>query len=132
MKALLPKRKFVRSPADELEMIGKFANQNALCFQELQEKDDFSAVRAFREKIERIFQDCDARMSQLLSENIPELTNWASRMRLAREKMDELDRNLVFCGKRQFNWPSVLQAMGMLDALRVGAQQTLGENGVDC
>jgi len=123
-------KEFRRSPLDEFDVINTHARQNTWALANLKESGDFDAVRCFRDVTERLLLTFDKKMVALLSENVYELTTWASRMRLARAKLDVLDRNIPFAGRRQFNWDEVLPAMGLLDALRVGAEQTLSENGL--
>ncbi len=123
-------KKIQRFSPDNYEDIVKTARINAEAFRELQETNNYEAVKFYRKKSEKIFQSFDTDWIRLVGDDQNELTLWAARMRLVRDQLDQLDRSCAFSGKRQFNWDEVLAAMGMLDAVRVATEQTLALNGV--
>jgi hypothetical protein len=120
-----PLKQIQRSPVDTYKQIAQTAQINTWAFAELEEKKDYAAVRLFRDRIEQLFQQFDARMCNLCGDDTNELTLWGARMRIVRDMLDTLDRSLAFVGKRQFNWDQVLAAMGLLSALQVATEQTL-------
>ncbi|MDO8620603.1 MAG: hypothetical protein Q7R64_04630 [bacterium] len=122
------KRRFVRAEVDDYSEIAKAAQADAFGFGDLQEEQDFEAVQQFRDNVAKTFERFDATMCALCEGDEAELGNWACRMRTVVENLDKLDRSLAFKGKRQFNWPEVLGAMGCLNALRVATEQTVHRN----
>ena len=112
---------------DEPELLESSMEANVAAFWDLADKKDFTAVRKFREINESIFQSFDQKYISLCHDD-QALVRWANRMQAVRKHLDELDRNLAFEGKRQFNWASVVTAVGILNAYRVASEQTLALN----
>ncbi len=89
-------------------------------------------VKPFRDKEELIFQNLDKKITDLL---LPYddllLTSWANWLRSCLEKIDVLDKNIPFIGKRQWSWTEVIDAMGFLEGIRVDIQRFLLMQGID-
>ncbi len=122
------KKQFVRAEIDDYPEIARAARSDTFGFVGLKEAQDFEAVQQFRNRVEKVFQLLDKKMTTLCGDGELILIEWATRMQLVRTNLDRLDRSLAFKSKRQFNWDEVLQAMGLLNALRVATEQTVSLN----
>ena len=114
-------------PADSGALLKDCMDANILVFRMLADEKDFTAVKNFREGNEAAFKRLDEDYTVLCHDEHALIT-WADRMRAVRRHLDELDRNLAFEGKRQFNWDAVVTAIGILDAYRVMSEQTIALN----
>lgn len=117
-----------RAPQDDLVFIVKAARINASAFQTLKTTKDFELIRAYFQNIQPVMKNIDHQMTNLCIGDIHACVFWASRLSTALECLDRIERNLAFIGKRLFDWDSVIQSMGYLEAFRIGAQQTLVMN----
>lgn len=116
-------------PFYDIASIVKAGEVDAFAFGEF--KDDPAGVenvKDFRARVEEILTDFDARWIKICQGDTKELTEWASRMRLVRSRLDEIDRHLAVAGTRLFNWDTVLGAMGFVNAFRVAAEQVISYN----
>ena len=100
---------------------------NISAFAILEKENDFKAVKRFRRVLEEAFIRIDTDYCKLCKEERP-LVIWADRMRTVRRHLDEIDRNLPFEGKRQFNWDAVIIAISTLCAFRLVSEQTVELN----
>ena len=119
--------KWLVFPADSGALLKDCMDANILVFRMLADEKDFTAVKNFREGNEAAFKRLDEDYTVLCHDEHALIT-WADRMRAVRRHLDELDRNLAFEGKRQFNWDAVVTAIGILDAYRVMSEQTIALN----
>lgn len=120
------KRKFIRFPLDEISQIQAVARVNTHVLASVQDKQDFDYVAKFLSDSRTLFKGIDAKMVQICPEL--ELVEWANRARMINDRFDTIERNLAVRGTRLFEWDRVLEAMGMITACRVGAQQTIALN----
>ena len=114
----------------DLSEIAKAGKIDSFAFKELEESPEMGLVtiKNFRSKIETNLKHYDQRWVVLCDGDITELTEWASRMRLVRTKLDEMDRHLAVANTRLFNWNLVISIMGFVNAFRVAVEQTLDFN----
>jgi hypothetical protein len=117
-------------PMYDLPVIVSAGEIEAFAFEELKEDPakGIEVIRQFRTNVESLLTDFDARWIRVCNGDTVELTEWASRMRLVRSMLDEIDRHLAVAGSRLFDWNKVLGAMGFLNSFRVAAEQVLGMN----
>lgn len=123
---IVPKKaQFVHVEIDVYSQMVQAASLYTRGLSGLQKKQDFNAVQQFRDRNEGIFSQFDKKMTVLCSEHPEALIDWASRMGMVRNYLNELDRSLAFRGQRQFDWAEVLRVMGLLNALHEATKLTI-------
>ena len=89
-------------------------------------------IPTYKQKAEANFKRLDKKMTSLL---MPYddllLTSWANWMRSCIGKLNTLDKNLAFIGKKQWLWEEVIEAMAFLTAIQTDVQVFLLIHNVD-
>ncbi len=114
----------------DLEHIHRGAHIEASCFVDLKkEADGLRSVRTFRDRCQSNFPILDRRWIALCQGDEHELTEWATRMQMVQQRLNELDRQLASAHiPHLFEWEKVAACMGFINVFRVAAEQTLDYN----
>jgi hypothetical protein len=116
-------------PIYDMDKIVQGGISDAAGLQELRKRTDgLDLVTEFLSRTQKFFAEADRRWTELCGDNELELTEWASRMRLVRDKIDEISRHLAVKETHLFKWDTVLSCMGFLNAFRVAVGQVLDFN----
>ena len=91
-------------------------------------EEGLRVIRGFREKIEVMLADLDARWIALCEGDLTELSAWKVRMNVIRHKLNAIDREIGTQGSLTFNWESVMSDMGFINAFREVTMETLSYN----
>jgi hypothetical protein len=117
---------------DSLDAIIRAGQIDSIGLSDLKDgPEGLRVLETWRKGVEKLLTDYDRRWIALCKDDVNELTEWASRMRLVRGRLDEIDRHLAVKGSRLFNWDAVLPAMGLVNAFRVAIEQTINHSEQD-
>ncbi len=119
-----------RDKLDSIEEIKKAAEINSHVLGDDPEAMSEASLRRFREETERKFHGITYNYEELCRTQGDDAAtvNLAARLASIREHLYEIDRNLAFFGKPQFNREKVAGAMGWLIAYHEATVQTLELN----
>ena len=120
------KRKFRRSPDDEPVHIDITAIVIADTLNHLREENDIDGLARLVLNNKQTFIRLDVDMVSICPDN--ELGIWKFRLLTAQGHFAVIDRYFSHIGSVPFNWDIILKAMGWIQAVRIGAEQTIKLN----
>ena len=119
-------KKFRRAPTDELEHIQSAAVVIADSLGSLRDTEDYAEVEKFLDRSRATFETLGTQMTSICDTG--ELTVWASRVTTVLDRIGGIERYLLTRNMIPFNWEYTLDGMGWIEAVRIGAEQTIGLN----
>jgi len=119
-------KRFRRAPTDELKHIQLAAAVIAESLGSLRDTEDYAGVKKFLDRSKATFETLGTQMTRICDTR--ELTVWASRVRTVLDRISGIERCLLTRKMISFNWQYALDGMGWIEAIRIGAEQTIGLN----
>jgi hypothetical protein len=126
---------FTKAPEDNPKHFGNVVRMyvDSLDDMRYQPGSDIQFATETRPKLESQLSSIDEKMIALMidepdSETL--MTSWANDMRSCRTRLDEIDRNVPFAGKRQWNWDLVIASLSYILAFTELSKATLRHNGI--
>lgn len=119
-------KKFRRGPDDELEDLWSAAPIIAETFKPLRDMNDYDGVERFLTRSKAIFEALGAQMTRICGAN--ELSVWTFRVQTVQDRIKGIEICLSTKTTGKFNWKYTLDGMGWIEAVRIGAEQTIGLN----
>lgn len=120
------KKKFRRSPDDKSEHIDITAVVIADTLSHLREENDIDGLSRLVLDNKQTFIQLDVDMVRICPDN--ELGIWKFRLLTAQGHFAVIDRYFSHINSVPFNWDIVLGAIGWIQAVRIGAEQTIKLN----
>ena len=103
-------------------------------FQDLPEEcvDRVRTTRKFYASAKKTMEALDEKMTPfILDKHSEDFVTWAAIMKIAVEKLQQLERNIVAGHGPGWNWPEVINAMAILEAMKVSMTNILANEGID-
>ncbi len=90
--------------------------------------DGVSKIKQYRKMAEKTLRNLDHGFAKILNSDETETVRWAGRMKFCVQMLYEIDRNLAFAGKPQFDWAKVIGAITFLEVHIKASESTLELN----